>query len=80
MKAGMTDSTWWVPVNVKNLETKFPGVFAIGDIASIPTPKSYVPYLPKAGVFAHGQAKVVANNISFILHHNSILMLQFRKH
>ncbi|EQB73169.1 MAG: hypothetical protein AMDU4_FER2C00093G0019 [Ferroplasma sp. Type II] len=64
VKAGMTDSTGWVPVNVKNLETKFPGVFAIGDVASIPTPKGYVPYLPKAGVFAHGQAKVVANNIA----------------
>ncbi|MHB1440772.1 MAG: NAD(P)/FAD-dependent oxidoreductase [Cuniculiplasma sp.] len=64
VKAGMTDSSGWIPVNVKNLETGFPGVFAIGDVVSIPTPKGYVPYLPKAGVFAHGQAKVVANNIA----------------
>ena len=64
VKAGMTDSTGWIPVNVRNLETRFPGVFAIGDVASIPTPSGYVQYLPKAGVFAHGQAKVVANNVA----------------
>ncbi len=64
VKAGMTDTSGWIPVNVKTLETKFPGVFAIGDVTSIPTPKGYVPYLPKAGVFAHDQAKVVANNIA----------------
>jgi sulfide:quinone oxidoreductase len=64
VKAGMIDSTGWIPVNVKNLETRFPGVFAIGDVASIPTPRGYVPYLPKAGVFAHDQAKIVANNIA----------------
>ncbi|MCL6089633.1 MAG: NAD(P)/FAD-dependent oxidoreductase [Candidatus Thermoplasmatota archaeon] len=64
VKAGMTDSSGWIPVNVKTLETRFPEVFAIEDVASIPTPRGYVPYLPKAGVFAHGQAKVVANNIA----------------
>ena len=64
VKAGMTDSSGWVPVNVKSLETKFPDVFAIGDITSIPTPSGYVPYLSKAGAFAYGQAKIVANNIA----------------
>jgi sulfide:quinone oxidoreductase len=39
-------------------------VYAVGDVTSIPTPHGYVPYLPKAGVFAHGQAEAVAHNIA----------------
>jgi len=54
----------WIPVNPKNLETKHVGIYAIGDVASIKTPHGYTPYLPKAGVFAHGQAEVVANNLA----------------
>jgi sulfide:quinone oxidoreductase len=33
-------------------------------VTSVATPSGFVPYLPKAGVFAHGQAEMVANNIS----------------
>ncbi len=62
--AGLTDVTGWIPANGKNMETKIPGVYAIGDVASIQTPHGYVPYLSKAGVFAHAQAEVVANNIA----------------
>ena len=46
----------WIPVNPLTLETEFPGVYAVGDVASVGT--------PKAGVFAEGQAAVVANRIS----------------
>lgn len=63
-EAGLTDGTGWVPVNSRTLETKYKGIFAIGDVASIQTPNGYTPYLPKAGVFAHGQAEVVANNLA----------------
>jgi sulfide:quinone oxidoreductase len=42
----------WVPVNKQTLETRFPGVYAIGDVNGVGT--------PKAGVFAEGSAKVVA--------------------
>lgn len=42
----------WIPVNPRNLETRFPGVYAIGDVATVGT--------PKAGVFAEGAARVVA--------------------
>jgi sulfide:quinone oxidoreductase len=42
----------WVPVNPKTLETKFPNVYAIGDVTSVGT--------PKAGVFAEGAARIVA--------------------
>jgi sulfide:quinone oxidoreductase len=42
----------WVPVDSLTLETAFPGVYAVGDVTSVGT--------PKAGVFAEGQASVVA--------------------
>ena len=41
----------WVPVNKQTLETKFPGVYAVGDVNGVGT--------AKAGVFAEGAAKVV---------------------
>lgn len=52
----------WIEVNKNNLETKFADVYAIGDITSIPLEMGKP--LPKAGVFAHYQAEVVAHNIS----------------
>lgn len=61
---GLTDGTGWIPVNPKTLETEHKGVYAVGDVTSLPTPKGYVPFLPKAGVFAHGHAEVVAHNIA----------------
>ena len=45
----------WVPVDSLTLETAFPGVYAVGDVTSVGT--------PKAGVFAEGQAAVVADRI-----------------
>ena len=47
------------------METRFPGVYAIGDVVSIPL-KLGKP-LPKAGVFAHAQGEVVARNIAAII-------------
>lgn len=61
-EAGLTNEAGWIPVDRHTLQTQFEGVFAIGDITSIPL-KMGRP-LPKAGVFAHGQAEVVANNIA----------------
>lgn len=46
------DAYSWVPVNKKTLETSFPGVYAVGDVNGVGT--------PKAGVFAEGAARVVA--------------------
>ena len=43
----------WITVNPRTLETKFPGVYAVGDGANTGT--------PKAGVFAEGAAKAVAS-------------------
>lgn len=49
--SGMTVDGW-IPVNPKNLKTRFPGVYAVGDVTSVGT--------PKAGVFSEGAARVVA--------------------
>ncbi len=62
--AGLTDGSGWIPVNPATLETKVPGVYAIGDVTNLATPNGYVPFLPKAGVFAHGQAETVAHNLA----------------
>lgn len=64
-EAGLTGDSSWVPVNRHTLETRFPGVYAIGDVTGIPliTGKP----LPKAGVFAHGEAEVVADNLVHLI-------------
>ena len=46
----------WVPVNRTNLATRYPGVYALGDVAGLP--------MAKAGVFAEAAARVVAQNIA----------------
>jgi len=61
-EAGLANESGWVPVDRHTLQTKFESVFAIGDITTIPL-KMGRP-LPKAGVFADGQAEVVAYNIA----------------
>ncbi len=64
VKAGLTGESGWIPVNPRTLETREKGVYAVGDVTAVSTPRGHMPFLPKAGVFAHGQAEVVANNIA----------------
>jgi sulfide:quinone oxidoreductase len=45
----------WVPVDRGFLTTRFPDVYAVGDVTSVG--------VPKAGVFAEGAAGVVADQI-----------------
>jgi sulfide:quinone oxidoreductase len=52
--SGMTVDGW-IPVDPLTLETSYPSVYAVGDVTSVGT--------PKAGVFAEGQAAVVAERI-----------------
>lgn len=59
---GLIGESGWVSVNRHTLETRFPFVYAVGDVTSIPL-KLGKP-LPKAGVFAHAQAEVVAENLA----------------
>ena len=61
-EAGLTSDAGWIPVDRGTLETKFPGVYAIGDVTTIPLTMGKP--LPKAGVFASAQAKVVVSNIA----------------
>jgi sulfide:quinone oxidoreductase len=58
VESGLTDEGW-IPVDPRTLQTRFAGVYAIGDVASVGT--------PKAGVFAEGQAAIVAAEL--IAHH-----------
>ena len=46
----------WVPVDSRTLETSWPGVYAVGDVAAVGT--------PKAGVFAERQAAAAARRIA----------------
>ena len=60
--AGLCGESGWIPVDRGTLETRFPGVHAIGDVAGIMLASIGKP-LPKAGVLAHNEAEVVAHNI-----------------
>jgi len=61
--AGMCGESGWIPIDRVTLETKFPGVYAIGDVTGIMLTSIGKP-LPKAGVLAHNEAEVVAHNIA----------------
>lgn len=58
---GLTAGGDWVPVEAETLETKYPGVFAIGDVNQVKMANGKP--LPKAGVFAESQGTTVANRI-----------------
>lgn len=67
-EAGLTNDAGWIPVDRRSLKTKHENVFALGDATAIPIPGRWKPdvplMLPKAGVFAHAQAEVVARRIA----------------
>lgn len=54
VESGLTQNGW-IPVDPATLKTRFSGVYAVGDVTSVGT--------PKAGVFAEGSAKVVAQSL-----------------
>jgi sulfide:quinone oxidoreductase len=45
----------WIPVDKSHLTTRFPGVYAVGDVTSAP--------VPKAGVFAESAGRAVAEHL-----------------
>ena len=61
-ESGMVSETGWMSVDRYTLETRWPQVYAIGDVVAIPLTLGKP--LPKAGVFAHREAEVVARNIA----------------
>jgi sulfide:quinone oxidoreductase len=60
--SGLAGETGFVPVDPATLQTSAEGVFAIGDVTAIPIAGGK--FLPKAGVFAHAEADVVARRIA----------------
>jgi len=60
--AGLAGVSGWIHVDAETLRTVHPGVYAIGDVTSVRLPSGKA--LPKAGVFAHHQAEVVAKEIA----------------
>ena len=67
-EAGLTNEAGWVPVDRATLATQYENVYALGDVTALPIPGRWKPdvpmMLPKAGVFAHSQAEVVARRIA----------------
>ncbi len=53
-RAGLT-TDGWIAVDTTNFATRFPGIYAIGDITSAP--------VPRAGVFAEGEAATLADHL-----------------
>ena len=54
LESGMAENGY-VPVDSRTLESRFPNVYAVGDVATVG--------VPKAGVFSERQARVVAEAI-----------------
>jgi len=52
--SGMTEEGW-IPVDKGTLATRYPGVYAVGDVTSVGT--------AKAGVFAEGAARALADQL-----------------
>ncbi len=63
--SGLTGESGWMSVDRHTLQTRWPNVFAIGDVVSIPLALGKP--LPKAGVFANREAEVVAENLAHAL-------------
>ena len=54
LESGLAEGGY-IPVDSRTLETRVPGVYAVGDVATVG--------VPKAGVFSEGAARVVAESI-----------------
>ena len=54
LESGMAEEGY-VPVDSRTLRSRFPSVYAVGDVATVG--------VPKAGVFAEGAARVVAAEV-----------------
>jgi sulfide:quinone oxidoreductase len=67
-EAGLANEAGWIPVDRATLATRQENVYAVGDVTALPIPGRWKPdvplLLPKAGVFAHGQALVVARRLA----------------
>ena len=53
VEAGLTEDDGWIAVDPATMETRFPDVYAVGDVTSMP--------VPRAGVIAEGEASTLAD-------------------
>jgi sulfide:quinone oxidoreductase len=51
--SGLTEQDGWIAVDIETFATKFPGVYAVGDVTSAP--------VPRAGVIAEAEASTLAD-------------------
>ena len=52
----------FIPVDPASLRTRFPGVYAVGDVAAVPLPNGKA--APKAGVLAEAQGRAAASHLA----------------
>ncbi|NNM92957.1 MAG: FAD-dependent oxidoreductase [Candidatus Eremiobacteraeota bacterium] len=71
--SGLVGENGWIPVDRATLQTDFASVYAIGDNATIALQMGKP--LPKAGVFAYAQAKIVARNLVAEWHGKPVLAM-----
>ncbi|UNC91619.1 NAD(P)/FAD-dependent oxidoreductase [Candidatus Contubernalis alkaliaceticus] len=64
--SGLVEEGGWIKVDPTTLETDNKQIFAVGDATALRLPVINT-LAPKAGIFAHYQAEVVARNIACIL-------------
>lgn len=60
--ADLAGPTGFVPVDPSSLRTRFPRVYAVGDVAAVPLPNGKV--APKAGVLAEAQGRAAAADLA----------------
>jgi len=67
-ESGLSNEAGWIPVDRATLQTGHANVYALGDASALALPGRWKPeaplLLPKAGVFAHAQAEVIAHRIA----------------
>jgi sulfide:quinone oxidoreductase len=69
-KSGLIESQGnWISVNKFTLQTRFEDVYAIGDVTEIKINNNIA--VPKAGIFAEGQARSVASQIIYKINNRS---------
>lgn len=64
--SALSNEAGWVLVNKRTLQTTYENVYAIGDVTAVTLANGMA--LPKAGVFAEGQAQTVAHRIAADIH------------
>lgn len=60
--SGLAGPAGWIPVDKRTLQTNVPNVYAVGDVAAVMTANNLL--MPRLGVLAEEEAKVVARNIA----------------